>query len=98
MGRASEATQNKVQSTTMAKKTLLPKTLLEKKKEKYSNGKRLSVVLKQIENKRVQELAGKGEKQDCASQSINEIDFYSFWLFSTFFVLFNIAYWSYYIK
>ena len=95
----SEKTQNKVQPTTMAKKKLAERTLLKKKKEKYANPIGLSGIHKQIEDLdlKVEVLAGKCGNPDCASQSINAIDFLSFWLFSTIFVVFNITYWNYYL-
>ena len=96
MGRASEKTNNKVQSTTMAKKKLHPRTLLKKKKEKYTDPIGFSGIHKQIEDLDAKILAGKCGNPDCATQSINTIDFVSFWLFSTIFALFNIVYWNSY--
>ena len=114
MGRASETTDKKVRSTTMAIPTttyiqdqtnyvpdmpttnqLYPRILLEKKKEQYSTGKGLPEIHKQIKNERPGVFAGKWGNYNSAAPSINSIDFISFWLFSIFFVVFNIGYWSY---
>ena len=97
MGRASETRHNKVQSTTMAKKKFPTRTLLKKKKQKYEDKNGFSGILKENEDLRAQILAGKGGNPDCASQSINAIDFISFWFCLIIFILFNIAYWNYYI-
>ena len=43
-----------------------------------------------------QALTGKYGKQEYSSRTINKIDFVSFWLFLSFFLLFNIAYWNSY--
>ena len=96
MGRASETTYNKVQPTTMAKKKLPTRTLLQEKKEKYANPIGFSEIHKEIEDLKVAVLEGKSGDPDCPSKSINNIDFFSFWLFSSLFAVFNIAYWNYY--
>ena len=75
---------------------LYPRTLMEKKQEQYSAGKILPRIRKQIKNERSGVFATKWENQNSVAQSINSIDFISFWLFSIFYVVFNIAYWSYY--
>ena len=54
------------------------------------------VIHGQIEDKRIQGLMGKDANQDYASQIINTIDFVSFWVFVTVFLMFNIAYWNSY--
>jgi len=92
--RASDKLKNKVQCTTMSKKTLLKKTLLKKKKEKYA--KELSQIPDQIGDKRTHPLSEKDGNQDYASQCIDQIDFISFWLFLAVFLMFNIAYWNSY--
>ena len=102
MGRTSETHHNKEQSTTMAKKTLSSRKLLETKKGKYARGKglsgihkQLSGIHKQIANNKVQ-VAGKDGNQDHATKSINTIDFMSFWICLALYLMFNIAYWNYY--
>ena len=100
MGRAKETRHNKVQTTRMALKKWSSSTLVKKKKEKIGEGNSgmeiLSGIDRKIDDLRVQVLAEKAGNPDCAIQSINAIDFISFWLCSTIFLLFNIAYWNYY--
>ena len=96
MGRATEIRHNKVHSTTMAKKKLATRTLLKKRKVVGTNEKGQSGMHQEIEDLRAQVLAVNCGNADCASQSINTIDFISFWLCLTSFLLFNIAYWNYY--
>ena len=95
MGRTSD-TYNKVECTTISKKSVHRRTLLAKKKGKYMDGKGPSGSHHQIQDKRSQELTGKNENRDCAGQTINAIDFYAFWSFLTVYLLFNISYWNFY--
>ena len=96
MGRVSETTNNKVQSTTMGKKKLVPRTRFKMKKEKYDKDIGISGILKQIQDNLTHVLAEKSENRDCANKSINAIDFICFWVFLTAFILFNITYWNSY--
>jgi len=95
MGRTSDTPYNKVKCTTMSKKKLLRRKILAKGNDKFTDGKMLSGIQDKVDQIS-QALTGKYGKQEYSSRTINKIDFVSFWLFLSFFLLFNIAYWNSY--
>ena len=96
LGRVSDTSFNKVECTTMSKKKEHKRSILEKKKGKYKDKKELSGILRQIDGKGSPLLPTIDENKECASQTINMIDFVSFCLFLTLFLLFNLVYWNSY--
>ena len=96
IGRASEASSNKVECTTISKEKLRRRNVLKNTQKKIISVKPTSGIRNKIVDDKSQVLARKAGGNGYGNHSLNAIDFISFWLFVTLFALFNLAYWNLY--